>query len=479
MLLPNKIDDYIGENHPVRAIDAYVEGADMRALEFKHTEHGRTSAGQPPYNPVVLAKMYLYGYINSICSSRKLSKECLRNMEMIWLTQDSRPSHATIASFRRENSEALKKMNRDFVKLCRELDLFGAQQVAVDGTFIKADANKTTIRTKKFLDKELEEIEKKVEEYQQAVELADSCEGEQSSTEDEELAAKLEKIKEKQAEAQEMARELKRSGDTQISTVDKDARLMTKRGKTVAGYNAQITVDSKNKLVVGQELVQDGNDMKQLVPMVDIAKEALETEELEVLADAGYCNGTHLKECEESGVAAYVPVIDRGGKSKKKDRIGKDRFTYDSDSDSYRCPEGKELRARGKVKQNGKNYVRYRSLKADCDDCPLREMCLREKARTREVLRWEHEEVMERHVEKMKGAREKMRKRGSLVEHPFGTIKSRSGAYGFLVRGLEKCRGEFSLMVLGYNFTRVLKIVGVEGFIKHCARRTVKCGGTG
>lgn len=411
MLLPNKIDDYVGENHPVRAIDAYVEGLDLRVHGFTHTEYG-TSAGQPPYDPSVLLKMYLYGYMNSILSSRKLSKECSRNTEMIWLTQNSRPSHTTIALFRRENAKALREVNRDFVKLCRELDLFGAQQVAVDGTFIKADANKTTIRTKAYLEKELKEIEKKVAEYQEALELGDSQEAGQRDTEDEELAGKLEKIKQRQAEAQAMKKELERSGDTQISTVDKDARLMTKRGNTVAGYNAQIAVDSKNKLVVGQEVVQEGNDMKQLVPMVDAVKEAVETEELEVLADAGYCNGDHLKECEENGVEAYVPIINRGRRSKL---IGKDRFTYDEDSDSYRCPEGKELSRRGTVKQNKKNYVRYRSSKTDCDDCPLREMCLGEKAKTREVLRWEHEDVMERHAEKMKGAGEKMRRRGSLV----------------------------------------------------------------
>ncbi len=397
MLLPNRIDDYVGENNPVRAIDAYVEGLDMRAPGFRHTECV-TPAGQPPYDPAVLARIYLYGYTNSICSSRKLSRECARNTEMIWLTQGSRPSHATIATFRRENSAALRKMNRDFVKLCGELGLFGGRQVAVDGTFIKADANKTTIRTKDYLLKELKEIEKKVEEYQQAVELADSREQGEGDTEDGELAGKLEKIKRKQAEAREMARELERSGDTQISAVDKDARLMTKRGTAVAGYNAQIAVDSENRLVVGQEIVQDGNDMNQLVPMVDVAKEVFETEELEVLADAGYCNGTHLKQCEEKGVEAYVPIINRGRKSK---RIGKDRFTYDPDSDSYRCPEGKELSPGGRVKQNGKNHIVYRSLRTDCEDCPLREMCLGEKAKTRQVLRWEHEEVMALDVRKV------------------------------------------------------------------------------
>lgn len=342
MLLPNKIDDYVGKNHPVRAIDAYVEGLDLRVLGFSHTEYG-TVAGQPPYDPSVLLKLYLYGYMNSICSSRKLSRECVRNTEMIWLVESSRPSHATIASFRRENAEALREVNRDFVKLCGELDLFGGKQAAVDGTFIKADANKRTIRTKEFLDKELEEIEKKVAEYQEALELWDSQEGEGCDTEDEELAGKLEKIKQRQAEVRAKNQELEHSGDTQISTVDKDARLMTKRGNTIPGYNAQIAVDSKNKLVVWEDVVQEGNGMKQLVPMAAGAKEVLGSEEFEVLADAGYCNGVHLKECEHNGVNAYVPVINRGGKSGEKGRMGKDRFTYDPGSDSYRCPEGREL----------------------------------------------------------------------------------------------------------------------------------------
>ena len=470
MLLPARIDEYVGENHPVRAIDAYADTLDLGELGFSHTEYG-TQAGQPPYDPRVLVKIYLYGYTNSIRSSRRLSAECRRNMEMIWLAQGAHPSHATVASFRRDNAKALREVNRDFVKLCGELELFGGEQVAVDGTFIKADANKTTIHTKDHLEGELEEIEKKVEEYQQALERADTGEGEEWKTEDEGLGAKLEKIEQRQKEKQALREELERSGDTQISTVDEDARLMTKRGNTIPGYNAQIAVDSKNNLVVSADVSQDGNDMKQLAPMVSEAKEALGAEELEALADAGYCSGAQIMECEQNDVTVYAPIIERSG---KKDRIGKDKFRYDADSDSYRCPGGKELLRGAKVKRSGRNYIRYRSLKADCDGCPLRDMCLGEKARTREVLRWENEDVMERHALRMKGAGEKMRKRGSMVEHPFGTIKNRNGSCGFLMRGIERCRGEFSLMVFAYNFTRVLNIVGVEGFMEYCARRRVK-----
>lgn len=474
MLLPARIEDYVGEDNTVRVIDAYVETLDLGEMGFTHTKF-KITAGQPPYDPAVMLKIYLYGYCNKIRSSRNLQTETRRNMEMVWLTQNSRPSHTSIASFRRNNLGALGDVNRDFVLLCKELGLFGGRQVAVDGTFMKANAAKSTIRTKGYLDREIEGIEKKIAEYHRELERNDAEEEEDTDTCGEsDLEEKIEKMKRIQEEKREVRKELERSGNTQVSSVDEDARLMTKRGTTLPAYNAQIAVDDKHNLVVAEAVVRDGNDAQQLVPMTVKAMEALGVEEIEVLADKGYCAGEQIKECEERKITAYVPVPRRNGGKKG---IGKEEFAYDSEEDCYVCPEGKRLVAgKNLVRRNGRNCYRYSARAGDCSGCPLRDRCLGKREKVRSVYRWEHEEVVERHAARMKRSecREKMKKRGAMVEHPFGTIKCRNGYYQFLMRGLEKCRGEFSFMVLAYNFTRVLKIVGKSGFMEYCAQRMEK-----
>jgi transposase len=475
MLLPPCVEDYVSQDNPVRAIDAYVDTLDLWGLEFKNAQP-TIAAGQPPYDPAALLKLYLYGYLQGIRSSRKLEREACRNLEVMWLIGGLRPTYKTIAEFRKVNATALTAANRDFLLLCRELALFGGEQVAVDGSFFKADASKSGIYTEAKLNKQLEALEQKIADYQQALaeqDTADDRAGLGSLSEDRQLPQKLERLRDKQAEKQALRQQLKDSGDQQVSTVDKDARLLTKRGQTVAGYNAQIVVDGKHKLIVAEAISQDGNDSHQLAPMLEQAQGLLQSENLAGLADSGYYEGNQLKTCEEQGITVYVAIPDKSKAIAAKGRFTRGQFRYDPDQNCYICPQGNPLVASGKAHQkNGKWLVRYQSKAAACGQCPLRGHCLGGKAATRQIQRWEHEAVIERHKQRMGQASGIMKQRGALVEHPFGTLKHRAGMNHFLMRGLEKCRGEFSLMVLGYNFTRALSILGVDTLREYCARRS-------
>ncbi|MGZ4979090.1 MAG: IS1182 family transposase [Methylobacter sp.] len=474
LLLPPCVDEYVSRNNPVRAIDAYVNTLDLQAFDFTYS-HPVMGAGQPAYDPAALLKLYLYGYLQGIRSSRKLEREANRNLEVMWLIEGLRPTYKTIADFRKTNASALKAANRDFLLLCKELALFGGEQVAVDGSFFKADASKTGIYTEDKLNKQLEELDKKIACYQQTLaeqDAADDRTGQGSLVEDGQLQQKLERLHNKQAEKKALLQQLKDSGDKQVSTVDPDARLLTKRGQTVAGYNVQIVVDDKHKLIVAEDVTQDGNDVHQLAPMLAKAQDLLQAKNLRGLADSGYYEGNQIKTCEDQHITVYVAIPDKSKAIAAKDRLTREQFSYDSEHDRYRCPQGNPLTASGKAHQkNDKWLTCYKSKVADCSQCPLRGQCLSEKAAVKQIQRWEHEAVIERHRQRLEQKPGIMKKRCALAEHPFGILKHRAGMNHFLMRGLAKCRGEFSLMVLGYNFTRLLNILGVDALRDYCARR--------
>lgn len=473
-LLPPRIEDYVTENNPVRLIDAYVDTLDLEELGFKHTQ-AIVTRGQPPYNPAAFLKLYLYGYINGIRSSRKLEAETRRNIEVIWLLEEIKPSHKTIANFRKDNSSALKAVNRDFIIMSKELNLLGGEEVAVDGSFFKGDSSKQSIYTEANLDKQLEILEKKINAYQKALDEQDATDdkaGKGSLIEDEKNKEKIEFLKEKQAEKKALQEQLKQSEDPQISTTDEDARLMSKRGQSTAGYNVQIAVDNKHKMIVAEETTQARSDKNQLAPMLEKAQEILQSNHFKGYGDSGYHNGIQLKACEDMGIEVYVAIPNQSSTAEKQGRFSHKDFDYDKENNHYTCPQGNTLTAGKKPRvKDGKNMIVYRSKTSDCNDCPLRSQCLSEKSTVRKIERWEHQAVVERHQKRMKNSKGSMRKRGAMVEHPFGTLKHRAGMNHFLMRGLEKCSGEFSLMVLGYNFTRAINILGVDFLRDYCARR--------
>jgi transposase len=470
-LLPPRIEDYVGPDNPVRAIESFVGALDLVKLGFHHAERG-AAVGQPPYDPADLLKLYLYGYINQIRSSRRLEREANRNLELIWLLKNLRPGYRTIANFRKENWKALKAANRSFVLLARQLGLVGGAIVAVDGSFFHGDASKASIFTRKRLAEQIAKLDQEIEAYGKSLEATDAAEDKERSKDrgdgsgdGGDLGAKVTELMARRSRATADLERLEESGGTQLSLTDSDARLLAKSGQAVAGYNVQTVVDDKHKLIVASSVVNDSSDVNQLHAMSKAAKHALEVETLQVLADAGYYSSAELKACEDDGIVAYVPPPD--GRLEKQGRFSLNDFSYDGAADAYRCPAGAQLHPIKGRWQNtsGRVEIRYVSRKATCRACALKARCLSQKATIRTIRRWEHEDVLERHRARMKGADQLMRRRFAIAEHPFGTIKCRAGYRHFLLRGFDKVRGEWSLMALCYNFTRVLNILGIERFV--------------
>lgn len=472
--LPTRLDDYVDADHPVRAIDAYVETLELTALGFGRMKPNPTAAGQPAFAPHALLKLYLYGYIERIRSSRALGKECRRNLEVIWLLQGLRPGYRTIADFRQRNAEALRQVHVGFIALCKELRLLGGERVAVDGSHFNGNASDQSFRSLKGLGRDIDQVEKQIEAHLAEMDRTDRDEVEAPSR-DPEWPAKLEKLKRLKAlkETKETLLEsLQAMGETQVSSTDPDARLLNKRGQKTAGYNVQIVVDARHKLIVADAVVQDGNDVQQLQPMLSQAKAALGVERLEGEADAGYYNLAQIAQCEAEGITVYVPEPERGGRQRQEGRYTQEAFEYLPEEDVYRCPAEKSLRRSGQPRpQSGSSMQRYAASETDCRDCPLRTQCITAQSTRREIYRHEHEALAQAHRQRLAEKPGVMRDRSALVEHPFGTLKCRAGWNHFLVRGLVKVRGEWSLMALAYNFTRALNVLGNGVFRAYCAQR--------
>jgi len=477
--LPPCLEDYVSRDNPVRAIDAYVDSLDLTELGFRDVGSDG-GAGQPPYDPADLLKLYLYGYLHQVRSSRRLEAEARRNVELMWLLRGLAPGYRTIANFRKDNDAGLRAANRDFVLLARSLDLLGGTLVAIDGAFFHGDASKAIILTKKRLQEQMAALDRSIAEYSAALDANDQAEAAgppEKPPSGEDIAQRVAALRQRRAAAAADLAKLADGSDGQISRTDPDARLLAKHGQIVAGYNVQIAVDDKHKLIVASAVVNEGNDTGQLHAMAAAAKAALGVAALTAVADAGYFNGETLKACEEAAITAYVPPPDRGQRLKAQGRFSVEEFRYDAGADVYRCPAGAALRPmHGQKRQaSGKMAIRYASRRSVCRVCPLRGRCLAGKGARREIERWVAEDVIERHRARMRLAGEDMmRRRKALAEHPFGTLKCRAGYRHFLVRGFNKVRGEWSLMALCYNFSRVLRIIGLGPWLARLAQRAAK-----
>jgi transposase len=480
-LLPSRIEDYVRPDNAVRAIDSFVSALDVTKLGFRYAGR-RVGVGQPPYDPSDLLKLYLYGYINQIRSSRRLEREACRNLELIWLLKNLKPGYRTIASFRKENWAALKAANRSFVLLLRELNLIGGTLVAVDGALFHGNASKDSIFTRGKLTKQIAKLDQEIDAYGKSLDTNDAAEAKQradgsgngNTGDGGDVGGKMKELMAKRERAQADLKELETGDKGQVSTTDSDARLLSKGDQTIAGYNVQSVVDDKHKLIVASDVV-NRSDAGHLYKMAKAAKDILKAETLQILGDAGYYNSEDLKACEDDGIKAYVPPHEGNGKLEKQGRFVRKDFSYDAATNTYRCPAGKLLHPTKKPWTNtsGRIEIRYLGSKADCGGCLLKESCLSPQAKYRSISRWEHEDVLDRHRQRMagEGAGELMRRRSAIVEHPFGTIKCRAGYRHFLVRGFDKVRGEWSLMALCYNFTRVVNILGIDRFVSYIAEK--------
>jgi transposase len=461
VLFPESLDEYIAADNPVRFIDAFVDSLDLTSAGFTHTTLAET--GRPPYAPGDLLKLYIYGYLNRIRSSRKLEQECQRNVEVMWLLGKLAPDHKTIADFRKDNRKAFKEVFKAFCLLCRELDLFGAELVAIDGSKFKAVNSSKRNFTQTKVKKYLQELEQRIEAYLQELDELDQVEAPdvppQRSAE--QLQAKIEQLKTRQSKYQGYLKRMEESGESQLSLTDPDSRSMPKSPKAPVAYNVQTAVDSKHHLIVAQDVTNDVTDRDQLSRMAVEAKETLGVEQIKAVADMGYAHGKELKACLEAGIEPYVARPDTSA-NKKLGLFGKEQFIYEPDTDTYRCPAGQTLTYRFDTVEK-ERHIRYYKTSA-CGQCALREKCTRNKE-GRRITRWVDEHIIEETQQRVEAHPEIMQQRKELVEHPFGTIKHWWDQGHFLMIGLEKVRAEFSLSTLAYNIRRVLNILGVQRLI--------------
>jgi transposase len=454
LLLPESLDEYVGQDNPVRFIDAFVEGLDLTAAGFIRVASKTT--GRPGYSPKDLLKLYIYGYLNRVRSSRRLEAETHRNIEVIWLLRHLKPDFKTIADFRRDNHKAFRSVFRQFVLLCRQLDLYGRELLAVDGTRIKAVNNKDRNFTRASLTKFIELADAKLDDYLQRLDQSDATESKTGGSRVKNLAEKIAAIGARRTRCKEMLAQLEQTGEDQISLTDPDSRAMAAHTHVAVGYNAQVAVDTKHKLIVEQQVTNQVVDMGLLTQTAEPAKEVLGVETIDVVADKGYFKIEDIESCEKAGMVPYVPRPQRGP-SVKAGLFRKDEFSYDADKDNYICPAGQRLHPYSFSLLRGLKKINYVN-KLACDDCKIRARCTGGKFRT--VSRLENEVVLDRMQARLVKRPGVLDLRRETVEHPFGTIKQWMYQGAFLMRGLEKVRAEFSLTALAYNLRRVLNLVG-------------------
>jgi transposase len=452
------LEDWIDQNNPVRVIDVFVDGLDLADLGFVGVDPEAT--GRPSYHPLVLLKLYIYGYLNRVQSSRRLEREAGRNIEVMWLLGRLIPDHKTIADFRKDNGAAIRKVCAQFVALCRELGLLTQASVAIDGSKFKAVNNRDKNFTRAKMERRLAQIDESVARYLSQLETADLQEPSEA------LAVKTTHLKEKLAK---LASELKRlkaiekamqaSPDQQISLTDPDSRSMATsgRGSGVVGYNVQVAVDTQHHLIVTHEVTNTGSDRSQLANIASQAKEVLGADHLDVVADRGYFNSPEILACEQADITVTMPKPMTSG-AKSDGRFGKQDFVYLPTEDVYRCPAGEKLTYRYTNEEHGKALRRYWTTA--CSSCPLKARCTT--GHERRITRWEHEHVLEAVQQRLDKNPQAMRVRRETAEHPFGTLKMRMGATHFLMKTLPRVATEMALHVLAYNLTRVMNILGIQ-----------------
>ena len=460
-LFPDRLEDWIDEDNPVRVIDAFVDALDLNGLGFERATAAQT--GRPGYHPAVLLKLYVYGYLNRVQSSRRLERESGRNVEVMWLTGRLVPDHKTIADFRKDNGAAIRKVCSQFVELCRRIGLLSVASVAIDGSKFKAVNNRDRNFTKAKMTRRMKQIEESVERYLHQLDSADRQEPTAAiSARVDRLHDKIGKLREEMQRLKALEIERLEAPDEQISLTDPDARSMATsgRGSGVVGYNIQAAVEIDHHLIVTHDVVQTGNDTSQLAPMGQMAKEALGVDELDVVADRGYFSADQIKECADANITPTLPKPQTSS-NRKKGMFVKADFRYVAGEDVYICPAAERLIWRYVTQEAGLVISRYW---ADaCGTCPLKDECTT--GPQRRISRWEHEHLAEDIQQRLDENPEAMRVRRETVEHPFGTIKMRMGATHFLMKRLKNVKTEMALSVLAYNLTRVMNIIGIKPLI--------------
>jgi len=460
-LFPEALEDWIDEDNPVRVIDVFVDGLGLGELGFGGVEPEAT--GRPSYHPSVLLKLYIYGYLNRVQSSRRLEREAGRNVEVMWLLGRLAPDHKTIADFRKDNGMALRRVCARFVELCRKMGLLTTASVAIDGSKFKAVNNRDKNFTRAKVERRRAQLEESVARYLSQLDTADRQEPTEALTmKVARLNDKLAKLKEEMNKLAAYEKQMLASPDQQISLTDPDSRSMATsgRGSGVVGYNVQVAVDTEHHLIVTHEVTTSGSDRAQLANVAKQAKAVLQAETLEAVADRGYFSSPEILACHQAGITVTLPKPLTSG-AKSDGRFGKQDFVYLPEEDVYRCPAGERLPYRYTNEEAGKVLRRYWTTA--CATCSLKSQCTT--GPERRITRWEHEHLLDIVQQRLDANPRAMRQRRETVEHPFGTMKARMGATHFLTKTLPKVAAEMALSVLAYNLTRVINIVGIKPLI--------------
>ena len=469
VLLPDRLDDYVDEENPVRFIDAFVDSLDLKKLGFTRVEPEET--GRPPYDPSDLLKLYVYGYLNQARSSRKLERECQRNVEVMWLMRRLTPDFKTVADFRKDNIDCIKPVFKEFVFLCRSLDLFGAELVAVDGSKFKAVNSRARNLNEKTLAERLKRVEERIAQYLKEVEENDRVDEQRNDKSVEKLSEKIGKLEEKRQEYLRIQSQMRETGQKEVSLTDPDSRLMrVDSQKLDVCYNVESAVDSKEHLVVDYDVTNISDDHNQLARMAEAAKDTLEVEKLDVTADKGFYHGKELKECEKNGITTYVSMPEETMPYKSlgvpETEFYSSRFAYDPLRDVYVCPANQET-GFWKRSSDGRGKNRGRLYRTGaCTACPLRSSCTRNKL-GRVIFRSEYQDVIDRLRARLKSddGLDKLNKRKEIAEHPFGTMKRAFNQGYLLLKGLRKVEGEVGFTMLAYNMRRAINILGTRRLI--------------
>lgn len=453
-ILPTCYDEMVSEDNPVRVLDAFIDSLDMRQLNFKNADRQSSTAGRPSYNPKDLLKLYLYGYFNGIRSSRKLAKECERNIEVFWLINELKPDFRTIANFRKDNIKNMKLVFKEFSILCDSLNLIGKEIVAIDGTKFRANNGRRKNYTKGKLKKQIKYYEESIQKYMDVLDKEDLEETDSKiRVSKSELKAKIEEAKKRIKELEEIKEKVEKEGEISITDADSKHMKFNNNGIDIA-HNVQVSVDNKQHLVVAVDVTSSPADQGQLSNMAIKTKEELEVEEIKALADKGYWNGEELKKCEENKITAIVSSPEEQGNYGYK----KSNFKYNKEEDSYVCPMGKTLY---RTRKKERTYMNAK----ECKTCPNRDKCTKSK-RGRQITVTENEEYLERARDRQLENMDLYKQRQMIVEHVFGTIKRDLGYTYFLLRGNEKVKGESFMHFLIYNIKRVCNIKKIKDIIE-------------
>ena len=459
-LLPEYLDDYVSEDNPVRAVDAFVAELDLKALGFEGAEPAIT--GRPAYHPAVLLKIYIYGYLNRVPSSRRLEREAQRNVEVMWLTGRLAPDFKTIADFRRDNGAAIRQVCREFIELGRQVGLFAEAVLAVDGSKFKAVNNRDKNFTPHKLKARIQQLEESVRRYLGDLDRADRQPGSLPPARVAQLKDKITAVKEQMGKLREIEAQLSRAPDQQVSLTDPDARSMATsgRGTGIVGYNVQAVVDTEHHMIVAHEVTNIGHDRTQLAAMAKMGQQAIGHELITVLADRGYFKSDEILQCAQTGITPLVPKP-LTSNSKADGRFDKRDFVYIAERDEYRCPAGERAVWRMTTVEQGLTLHRY--WPSACPRCAIKSRCT--PSDYRRITRWEHEQVLDDMQRRLDRTPQAGRLRRQTVEHPFGTLKAWMGATHFLTKTLPRVRTEMSLHVLAYNLKRARNIFGTQPLI--------------